>query len=351
MNAGSRWVRHTQSKKPTVAMNVLQTATQQISTHADKTSGARRAAVYAAWGAGALALCKLILFFMTGSMVVALSAWDSTLDVFVSALNQKVIHFARQSPDSNHPYGHGKAESMAALAQGALIVGGGVLIMISSGQKLWEDLQGAPTVMQHPWPTAAFFIVAALASWVITGGLKHASRKYNSPALAADSEHYRTDVMANLASALSLAAIAFTGKTWLDPLLAGVFAINIGWGGFKLLSTSINDLLDHDLPESMKEDVLKLISDSNELIIDVHNFRGRRSGHRYFIDFHITLPANLDFRTVHEITEDIEKKIEERFDADVVVHADPEEENHGRVRTAPGLHRTLHAIPKNKETT
>jgi len=95
------------SKKPTVAMNVLQTATQQISTHADKTSGARRAAVYAAWGAGALALCKLILFFMTGSMVVALSAWDSTLDVFVSALNQKVIHFARQSPDSNHPYGHG----------------------------------------------------------------------------------------------------------------------------------------------------------------------------------------------------------------------------------------------------
>jgi cation diffusion facilitator family transporter len=332
-------------------MNAQDTATEKLSLQSDTTSGARRAAIYAAWGAGALALCKLILFFMTGSMVVALSAWDSTLDVFVSALNQKVIHFARQSPDTNHPYGHGKAESMAALTQGTLIVGGGVLIMISSGQKLWEDLQGETTVMQHPWPTAAFFLVAALASWIITSGLKRSSHKYNSPALAADSEHYRTDVLANLASALSLAAIAFTGKTWLDPLLAGVFAINIGWGGFKLLSTSINDLLDHDLPESMKEEVLQLIAESNELIIDVHNFRGRRSGHRYFLDFHITLPAELDFRTVHAITEEIEKKIEERFDADVVVHADPEEENPERVRTAPGLHRTLHAVVRSKEST
>lgn len=315
----------------------------------DKTSGARRAALLAAWGAGTLALCKLILFFMTGSMVVALSAWDSTLDVCISSLNQKVIHFARQSPDTNHPYGHGKAESMAALAQGALILGGAVLIMISSGQKLWDDLHGEPDLVQHPWPTAAFFIVAALASWVITSALKRSSIKYNSPALAADSEHYRTDVIANFASAISMAAIAFTGKAWLDPLLAGVFAINIGWGGYKLLSSSVNELLDHDLPESMKEDVLKVISDCNELIIDVHNFRGRRSGHRYFIDFHVTLPADLDFRTVHEITEEVERKIEQRFDADVVVHADPAAETHEKIRTAPGLHRTLHALSKVKE--
>jgi len=302
---------------------------------------ARRAATLAALGAATLAVCKLVLFLMTGSMVVALSAWDSALDVCVSALNQKVIHFARQQPDTNHPYGHGKAESMAALAQGALILGGAVLIVISSAQKLWEVYQGQVTTFEHSGGTAAFFIAAALASVLITRSLKRAARKYNSPALDADSEHYRTDVIANIASAISIAVIALTGKFWLDPLFAVLFALNIGWGGFKLLNNSINDLLDHDLPDEFKENVLTVIAGCSEKIIDIHNFRGRRSGHRYFFDFHITLPVELDFRSVHEITEFIEHTLEQKFDADVVIHADPSDENPNRIRTAPGVHRKL----------
>lgn len=317
-----------------------------VNDHHQEIRGARQAAVLAAFGAGLLALSKLVLFFISGSMVVALSAWDSALDVCVSAVNQKVIHFARQRPDTNHPYGHGKAESMAALAQGALILGGALLIIVSSGQKLWDAFFREIEPIEQPWPTAAFFLVAALASTLITRHLKRASKKYNSPALNADSEHYRTDVVANLASALSIALIAVTGVRWLDPLLAALFALNIGYGGVKLMSSSINDLLDHDLPDELKEDVLAVISDCSELVIDVHNFRGRRSGHRYFFDFHVTLPVHLDFRTVHEITEHIEQVIEEKFAADVVVHADPSDETMTRTRTAPGIHRILHPTEK-----
>lgn len=324
-------------------MSEKNTASAQLNEHI---GGARRAAIIAAVSAAALAICKLILFFMTGSMVVALSAWDSALDVCVSALNQKVIHFARQRPDTNHPYGHGKAESMAALAQGALILGGAALIVFSSGQKLWEAAHGQANTIAHSWLTSAFFLIAALASLLITRSLQKASVKYNSPALTADSEHYKTDVVANLASAVSVAAVAVSGQAWLDPLLATLFAFAIGWGGFKLLLNSINDLLDHDLPEHLKEDVIRVIGDCNELILDVHNFRGRRSGHKYFFDFHITLPENLDFRTVHEITEAVEKRIEEKFDADVVVHADPADENMTKVHNSPGIHRTLHTLTK-----
>jgi ferrous-iron efflux pump FieF len=311
--------------------------------------GARRAALWAAFGAGLLAISKLILFFITGSMVVAISAWDSALDVCVSAVNQKVIHFARQQPDSNHPYGHGKAESIAALAQGGLILGGALLIIVSSGQKLWETTRGQSEAIEQPWPTVVFFIAAAVASFIITAGLKRSSKKYNSPALRADSEHYRTDVVTNLASAASLAAIALTDIQWLDPLLAAFFSLVIGRGGYKLVSSSIDDLLDHDLPEQMKEDVLKAIVSCNDQVIDVHNFRGRRSGHKYFLDLHITLPAHLDFRTVHEISEHIEQTIEKKFGADVVVHVDPaDEENLQKTRTAPGLHRSLHIPEKNQ---
>jgi cation diffusion facilitator family transporter len=307
---------------------------------------ARKAALKAALGAGVLALSKLILFFISGSMVVALSAWDSALDVCVSGINQKVIHFARQQPDEKHPYGHGKAESMAALVQGALIVGGALLIIISSGQKLWEAFHGKSTPIDYPWPTAIFFLASAAASIFITRSLKRASQKYNSPALEADSEHYRSDVVANIASAISIAVIAISQIPWLDPLLATLFALNIGHGGSKLIATSVDELLDHDLPDNFKEEVLKVISESSEQIIDVHNFRGRRSGHRYFLDFHITLPSNLDFRTVHEITEHVEEVIEKRFDADVVVHADPSDNAMVRSRTAPGLHRAMHPVEK-----
>jgi ferrous-iron efflux pump FieF len=321
----------------------------QVADGHQEINGARKAAVWAAAGAGLLAICKLILFFVTGSMVVALSAWDSALDVCVSTLNQKVIHFARQKPDSNHPYGHGKAESIAALAQGGLILGGAVLIIFSSGQKLWETLRGKIEVIEHPWPTAGFFVAAALASVAITAGLQKSSKKYNSPALKADSEHYRTDVAANLASAASLAAIAMTDIQWLDPLIAAVFSILIGRGGYKLVSSSVDDLLDHDLPDDLKEDVLKAISACNDQVIDVHNFRGRRSGHKYFFDLHITLPAHLDFRTVHEISEQIEHTVENKFGADVVVHVDPDdEENLSKSRTTPGMHRHLHPPEKNQ---
>jgi ferrous-iron efflux pump FieF len=264
-------------------------------------------------------------------------------------VNQKVIHFARQQPDSNHPYGHGKAESIAALAQGGLILGGALLIIVSSGQKLWETMRGQSEAIEQPWPTVVFFIAAAVASFIITASLKRSSKKYNSPALRADSEHYRTDVVTNLASAASLAAIALTDIQWLDPLLAAFFSLVIGRGGYKLVSSSIDDLLDHDLPEQMKEDVLNAIVSCNEQVIDVHNFRGRRSGHKYFLDLHITLPAHLDFRTVHEISEHIEQTIEKKFGADVVVHVDPaDEENLQKTRTAPGLHRSLHLPEKNQ---
>lgn len=319
------------------------TNTETLADHEQDITGARRAAAQAAIAAGFLALSKLILFFVSGSMIVALSAWDSALDVCVSAVNQKVIHFARQQPDSNHPYGHGKAESMAALAQGALIIGGALLIIVSSGQKLWDAMLHEMSPLEKPWHTAAFFLVAATASVFITRKLKKASKRFNSPALNADSEHYRTDVVANLASAISIAVIALTGVPWLDPLLAALFALHIGHGGFKLVSSSIDDLLDHDLPDELKEDVLKIISEASDLVIDVHNFRGRRSGHKYYIDFHVTLPAHLDFRTVHEITEHIEHVIEKKIAADVVVHADPADETLGKPRTAAGLHRTLHA--------
>lgn len=285
---------------------------------------AHRAAAWAALAAACLASCKLALFGITGSLIVALSAWDSALDVLVSFINQRIITFARLRPDADHPYGHGKAESIASLGQGALIIGGAVVILGSSVQKVGATWRGEIAMVRNSWTAAAFLLVAGAASAGITLYLKRAGVRFRSPALLADSEHYRIDVVTNLASAAGVALVLVTGLPWLDAVLAGLFALYIARGGLALMKTSVDELMDHDIEEAVKSEALAIISGTDARIVDVHKFRGRKSGHRYFFDFHVTLPADLDFPSSHSLVETIEDNLKERFDADVVVHADPD---------------------------
>jgi ferrous-iron efflux pump FieF len=131
-------------------------------------------------------------------------------------------------------------------------------------------------------------------------------------------------VVTNLASAAGMGVVLVTEIAWLDPLLAGGFALYVARGGLALMRTSVNELMDHDVDEEIKREALGIIADTDARIVDVHKFRGRKSGHRYFFDFHVTLPASLNFTDSHTLVENIEDNLKARFEADVVVHADPE---------------------------
>lgn len=285
---------------------------------------AQRAAGGAAIAAAFLAVGKLMLFLFSGSLIIALSAWDSGMDVFISFINRMIVKFSRQSADTNHPYGHGKAESITALGQGALITGGALAILASSSQKLYETGIGKGELIVESWPIVFFFIFASVVSYLITLWLRHFGKLCNSPALLADSAHYRVDVASNLASAASLSAIIFTKNIWLDPLIAGIFSLYIIWSGFRLLRTSVNELMDHEVEDEIRKKILDVISKADDKILDIHNFRSRKSGYCYFFDFHVTLPHGLAFQEVHRIVQAIEESIHQTVHADVVVRADPD---------------------------
>ena len=283
-------------------------------------------ALMAACGALILALGKLILFFFSGSLIIALSAWDSCMDVIVSLINRKIVHFARLDADHNHPYGHGRAESIAALGQGSLIVGGAIIVSTSSIKELWNVYYSLHDLSFTKFGISyfIFFLCCAAFSYLITIWLRHFGKFFNSPALLADSQHYHVDFLTNGFTAVSLAVIAYFKSPLLDPIFAFLFSLYIAFGGFQLVRSSVHELMDHDIPESVKKDVLKLIYQSADAIIDVHNFRGRKSGHRYFFDFHITLPTHYSFLEVHTIIDKIEAIITKKYDGDVVIHPDPE---------------------------
>jgi ferrous-iron efflux pump FieF len=285
---------------------------------------AQRAALIAAFCAAVLALGKLILFLLTGSLVVALSAWDSTMDMIVSLVNRKIVKFSRLDADYNHPYGHGRVESIAALGQGCLIIGGAIGIIVSSVRQIYDSYEGSNSVnFQADWRQVAFFIFAAGVSFFVTKMLKANGNKLNSPALLADSEHYKVDLVTNIASGLAIMVVMTVGNPILDPIIAFAFSLYIIYGAFGLIKTSINELMDHDISEEIKLKAQIKVKETDFRIIDVHRFRGRKSGHKFFFDFHVTLPDSLPFSEVHLIIEKIENALAVEFDGDVIVHADP----------------------------
>lgn len=282
------------------------------------------AAKIASYGALLLGVAKLVIFIVTGSFVVAVSAWDSCMDFAISFINHKILAFADSRPDENHPYGHGKAESITSLGQGALLLGGGLVIIVAAAESALDDLRkGQNLMLGSPFLLAVFFLFAAFLSFLLTRWLEYHGRTNNSPALMADAGHYRGDVLTNFGSAVGISLVAVTGKSWLDPCIAALFALKVTHSGYGLMRSSIDALMDHDVSQKIKSDVESFAKDTIPEIIDIHKFRGRQSGSRFLFDFHVTLPSSLSFFEVHEKVEQLEEAIAAKFNADTVIHADP----------------------------
>ncbi len=277
-----------------------------------------------------LVIVKLGFYLATGSLVVALSAWDSLVDCCASFINAKVIRFARSGVDKDHPYGHGKAESLAAFGQGALIVTGGLTVFAASIQAvalgfLGKDPEGSREMdAGSVWWAGGFFAVAFVVTQVLSLWLKAQARRTESPALAADGAHYQMDALFNIASVVSLGLVAWTGQEWLDGVLAMGACCFVIWSGSNLLRETLPDLMDEELPEDFQRAALQAVMDTHEDVLDIHGVRCRRSGSRVFFDFHVTLPSRLTFREVHDIVDSVEALLRDEFGADAVVHPDPD---------------------------
>ncbi len=279
------------------------------------------AAFVAAFFSFVLALAKLFLFWFTSSLTIGLSALDSIADIVISLINQKIMHYAHKDADDEHPYGYGKAEALASLGQGILILGGS-LVIIQSSIKYFVTRPTTPDSPLESW-MIIFFLGSAFSAYVISQFLKFYGKKENSLVLIGDSKHYEADAVINIGTALALGLILYFRKPFIDPLIAGISSLFVGFQGFQLIQTSLKELMDLDIGPDMKKDVIAFIFKIHPGILDIHKFRGRKSGKRYFFDFHVTLPKDLSFIEVHTIVELLEENLQKVFSADVIIHSDP----------------------------
>ncbi|TCP95551.1 ferrous-iron efflux pump FieF [Cricetibacter osteomyelitidis] len=277
----------------------------------------RRAAIFAICTALLLVLVKGVAWWKTGSVSMLASITDSLLDLLSSFTSMLILRFALMPADNNHSFGHGKAESMASLAQSAFISGSAIFLLLQGIHRL-----NAPVELPHSELGIAVTLFSIAATFVLVIYQRKVIKQTDSPAIKADRLHYQTDLLMNLAILISL-LLSMQGFICADAIFAILIAGYILLNAAKMLFEAIQLLLDVALPEHEIR-LIERIAQEDKSVIGIHDLRTRRAGAIRFIQLHLELDDNLSFIEAHNITDRVERKLSTAFPmSDIMIHQEP----------------------------
>ncbi|BES83031.1 cation-efflux pump FieF [Pectobacterium araliae] len=275
------------------------------------------AAVSATAVALVLFVMKVFAWWHTGSVSLLASLVDSLVDIAASLVNLLVVRYSLQPADTEHAFGHGKAESLAALAQ-SMFISGSALFLILTG--LQHSLE--PQALHAPEVGMWVTLIALLATLMLVSFQRWVVKCTHSQAIRADMLHYQSDLLMNGAILLAL-ALSWKGITRADSLFA------LGIGGYILYSAlrmgydAVQSLLDRALPEDEHRAIAEVIANWPG-IRGAHALRTRRSGPTRFIQLHLEMDDALPLVQAHQIAADLEQALRQQFPgADIMIHQDP----------------------------
>lgn len=279
----------------------------------------QKASAFAAGSALVLALSKFLVGMLSGSMAVVASGLDSLLDVFMSAMNLFAIRKADKPADQSHPYGHGKAESIAASLQALVIISTGLFIIYKAAQKyLLKE------VIVYSVLDLGVMCLSLVFSFVISTALKRIGRKTESGALLADALHYASDLYSNSAAILAIILTYYTRMAFFDILFAIVTGVVIIFSATKILQSGVSGLMDSRIPRALEDEIESIILAMPFPCVGFHKLRTRFSGNRRYIDFHLQTCRKLSIDEAHGLANTIEKRIAERIArVDMTIHIEP----------------------------
>ena len=279
-----------------------------------------RAATYASVAVASLLIAsKVVAWLVTDSIAILSSLIDSFLDVGASLINMYAVRHALTPADREHRFGHGKAEALAGLAQAAFISGSALFLVLQAAERFVT-----PRVIDQ----GAFGISVMVFSIVMTAGLvafqAFVVRKTSSVAISADSLHYKSDLLANVAVIVALVLSVQFGWLYADPLLAIAIAGMILWGAWRIIRDSLDQLMDRDLPDEQRMKI-KEIAMAHPDVRNLHDLRTRTAGTQAFIQLHLELDPDLNILAAHTISDKVEAAILKSFPgAEIIIHQDPE---------------------------
>lgn len=266
-----------------------------------------------------LFLIKLAAWYFTNSVAILTDALEYTINVISGFIGLYSLSLSAKPKDKNHPYGHGKIEFLSATIEGTLMI-------VSSFVIIYEAINN----LKHPHELKqldyGIYLVAltGIINYVVGYFSIKNGKKNNSLALIATGKHMQSDTYATLGIVIGLILIHFTHFTWIDSVVAFVFAFIIIVSGYKILRSSIAGIMD-EADDDLLDKVVQLCQSSRrENWVDLHNLRIIKYGGTLHLDCHLTIPWYFNIHEGHNEVDALDKLVKDNFgdSIELFVHTD-----------------------------
>jgi len=272
----------------------------------------------------ALLIIKLVLGLISGSIAVLSDAVDSGTDLTAGAAALISIRIAAQPADEEHPYGHGKVETISASVAATIIgIGGGVVVF-----QAIRRLAGGEHDIDVGVGLIAM-VIAAVANVLLAFFMRREAKRSHSMALSAEATHLQTNVVQACAIIAGLLLVALTDEEVFDPLVALGLAAYMGWTAIGLVRVAASELMDTALPDHDLAVIHDVLVAHRHEVRGFHRLRTRRAGAVRHVDMHVLVDPDLTVTQVHPISDSIEHEIEARLPGTIaVIHVEPDDGLH-----------------------
>lgn len=267
-----------------------------------------------------LAVVKIAGGIVGHSNALIADGIESGADVVSSLVVWGGLRIAVRPADENHPYGHGKAESLAAVAASLALLVAGVVIAIESVRQIVT-----PHLTPRPFTLALLAAVVGI-KWVLSRFVADAGQQVGSTALKSDAWHHLSDAITSAAAfiGISIALIGGQGYESADDWAALAACGIIFFNGVQLLKEAVNDVMDTAASPEYEAQI-RTCAKRVAGVVDVEKCRIRKSGLQNLIDIHVVVDGDITVRSGHEIAHEVQDALlgSELRVASVLVHIEP----------------------------
>ena len=264
-----------------------------------------------------VAVAKIAFGYASGAISILSDGFHSLTDTASNVVGLVGVYAARRPPDDDHPYGHRKYETVAAVG----VVGFLAVVMLEVLRNAFNALTGRTHL---PDITMAGFVIMAVTVVINLAVVRYesaAAERLGSEILLADATQTKGDVWSSLTVIVALAGVR-AGFPMLDAIAALVVAAFIGYAGYQIAQTTTRILSDRIV---MSEADIETVVMSVTGVLGCHQIRTRGASDHVFLDFHVWLPPDMPLTDAHDISHVVKDRLMARYPqiVDAVIHLEP----------------------------
>jgi cation diffusion facilitator family transporter len=272
-----------------------------------------------------LGAAKFLAGIFGHSHALIADATESFADIFNSLILWRGITVAAVPADEDHPYGHGKAEPLAAAFGAVMLVAAAAWITGKAGWNIGQWANGFHRPQPH-WFTLVALGVVVLVKEILFRFVSREGSDTDNAAVTTDAWHHRADAITSFAAAIGISVALLGGPRWVcaDDVAAIFAAVIIAWSGWRLLRPALSELMDQ-APNSEIIDRIRQIAAGTDGVASVEKCFVRKAGHLFYVEMHVEVDPQMTVLRSHEIAHAVKDKVRESMPSvrDVLVHIEP----------------------------